>query len=335
MALSKLSEDQHRTIFSKLCNVLEPRIAVDFSCVSPELWALTQALRQQLRTDHEAAVATLCLKMGMRSYKELREAKELDNGPSAESSRRRTCNGLSAADLTLLGSLGSLLPALERLNLFYWPAGPGGWLMAGHDGMQRLMAGLGAGALPALTSLSLRDAHVGEAGASALAAALGRGALPRLKALTLSRAGIGDAGLAALAPALRRRPALEGLYFGFNPLGGEGLAALVSPAAADALSPMTRVLVKLKELLLGHTQMKLKVLDLSHTQITDAGCAILASALHSGALPELEVLDLQGIPASAASKAAVIQALADWRGYGFRISRWVRNSVPFMSTTLP
>ena len=331
MALSKLCEDQHRTIFSKLCNVLEPWIAVDFSSVSPELWALTQALRQQLRTDHEAAVATLCLKLGMRSFKELREAKELDNDLSAAIARQWPfpCNGLSAADLTLLGSLGSVLPALEQLSLDLI-CGTGD----GPEGVQRLMAGLGAGALPALTSVSLRHVHVGEAGASALAAALGRGALPRLKALTLKEVGIGDAGLVALAPALRRLPALEGLDFGFNPLGGEGLAALVSPVAADA-PPMTRVLAKLKELFLGHTQLKLKVLDLSFAQITDAGCAILASALHSGALPELEVLDLQGIPASAASKAAVIQALADWRGYGFRISRWVRNSVPFMSTTLP
>mgnify|MGYP001501287229 CR=1 FL=1 len=343
MALSKLSEDQHRTIFSKLCNVLEPWIAVDFSSVSPELRALTQALRQQLRTDHEAAVATLCLKMGMRSFKELREAKELDNGLSAAIARQWPfpCNGLSAADLTLLGSLGSVLPALEQLSLDLI-CGTGD----GPEGVQRLMAGLGAGALPALTSVSLRHVHVGEAGASALAAALGRGALPRLKALTLKEFGIGDAemvalapalrrlpalvgldfssnrigdaGLVALAPALRRLPALEGLKFRSNPLGSEGLAALVSPAAADALSPTTRVLAKFKELFLGHTQMKLKVLDLSFTQITDAGCAILASALHSGTLPELEVLGLQGIPASAASKAAVIQALADSRGYGSR-----------------
>ena len=213
----------------------------------------------------------------------------------------------------MLGSLGSVLPALEQLslNLICGPAD-------GPEGVQRLMVGLGAGALPALTSLSLRDTHVGDAGALALAAALGRGALPRLKALTLKEVGIGDAGLVALAPALRRLPALEGLKFRSNPLGSEGLAALVSPAAADALSPTTRVLAKFKELFLGHTQMKLKVLDLSFTQITDAGCAILASALHSGTLPELEVLGLQGIPASAASKAAVIQALADSRGYGSR-----------------
>ena len=51
--------------------------------------------------------------------------------------------------------------------------------------------------------------------------------------------------------------------------------------------------------------MKLMVLNLSRTQITDAGCAALASALESGALPALSTLFLAGIPASAAAKATV------------------------------
>ena len=82
---------------------------------------------------------------------------------------------------------------------------------AGPDGVQRLAAGLGAGALPAVTMLLLPSMHVGDAGASVLAAALGRGALPRLKTLSVSNAAIGDAALVALAPALRRLPALERL----------------------------------------------------------------------------------------------------------------------------
>ena len=53
---------------------------------------------------------------------------------------------------------------------------------------------------------------------------------------------------------------------------------------------------------------KLVGLDLQSTQITDAGCAALASALDSGALPALERLWLQGIPASAAAKATVRRA---------------------------
>ena len=55
---------------------------------------------------------------------------------------------------------------------------------------------------------------------------------------------------------------------------------------------------------------KLQGLNLNSTQITDAGCATLAAALNSGALPALEKLSLRGIPASAAAKAAVYAARA-------------------------
>ena len=56
---------------------------------------------------------------------------------------------------------------------------------------------------------------------------------------------------------------------------------------AGALSPPTGVLKKLEQL------------DLGHTQITDAGCAALASALDRGVLPLLYALG------SAAAQAAV------------------------------
>jgi len=281
MALAALSGDEQCVIFSQLCNVLDTRIAVAFSSTSSELRAVTQAPRQQLRADHEAAAA-LCHKMGMRSCKALREAKEVDC----------LLKGLSVDDLATLGTLGSVLPSLERLILIEPAAGP-------DDGVQRLVEKLGAGALPAVTRLILSSMHVGDAGASALAAALGRGALPRLKILYLLNAAIGDAGLVALAPALRRRPALESLGLCDNPFGDEGLAALVAPPPppAGALPPPTGGLTKLK------------VLYLASTQVTDAGCAALAAALDSGALPALETLYLEGIPASAAAKAAVMEAL--------------------------
>tara|TARA_B100000795_G_scaffold146942_1_gene110109 strand:+ start:191 stop:409 length:219 start_codon:yes stop_codon:yes gene_type:complete len=51
-------------------------------------------------------------------------------------------------------------------------------------------------------------------------------------------------------------------------------------------------------------------LNLSNTQVADAGCAVLTTALDSGALPALEQLDLNGIPASAAATTAVREALA-------------------------
>eukprot|EP00964_Phaeocystis_antarctica_P025206 scaffold14149_cov66-Phaeocystis_antarctica.AAC.3 len=261
MALSKLSGDQHRGIFSQLCNVLDPGLAVALSSASNELRTATQALLQQLRADHEAAAA-LCRKVGLLSCKELREAKKVHWGNK----------GLFSADLALLGTLGSVLPALERLVIIKPAAGP--------DGGQRLAAGLGAGALPAVTDLYLTRMHVGDAGASALAAALGRGALPRLEILGLVNAGISDAGLVALAPALRRLPALKRLELQCNPFSDEGLAALLAPPPAGALPPTTGVLTKLKEL------------DLRSTQVTDVGWDALAAALDSGALPRLKTLCL-------------------------------------------
>ena len=284
MAFAALSEDVQRILCVQLCNVLEPRLSVYLSSVSRELREATQAQRQQLRAGHEAAAA-LCLKLGVRGCKELREATSVD-------SRHKF---LTAAELTLLGTLGSVLPALQRLTIVQTSGA------AGPDGVQRLAEKLGAGALPALTSLEINSTHVGDAGASALAAALGRGALPRLKYLRLTSAAIGDAGLVALAPALRRMPALERLSLACNPFGDEGLTALVAPPPppAGVPPPPAAGLKKLKKLWLGNTK------------ITDAGCAALAAALDSGALPALKVVVLEGTPASAAAKAAVQTALED------------------------
>ena len=133
MALSKLSGDEQRIVFSQLCNVLDPGIAVALSSVSNELRAATRVPLQQLKTGHEAAAA-LCRKLGYRNCKALREATVVDSW--------KKC--LTADELRLLGTLGSLLPALERLQLFEPAAGP--------DGVQQLAEGLGAGALPAVTS---------------------------------------------------------------------------------------------------------------------------------------------------------------------------------------
>ena len=98
---------------------------------------------------------------------------------------------------------------------------------------------------------------------------------------------------------MRRLPALEHLSLYRNPLGDEGLAALLEAS----LSPPTTEG--------GLT--KLKSLNLSFTQVTDAGCAALAAALDGGELPALECVYLLGIPASAAAIAAVEAALATSR----------------------
>ena len=140
MALAALSGDEQLVIFVQLCNVLDPGVAVAFGSASSELWELTQAPRQQLQADHEAAAA-LGRKAGKRSCKSLREAKGV------------VCNGkgLSSDDLALLGTLGSLLPALETLRVNEPAAGP--------DGVPRLAEKLGAGALPAVIELNLNHTH--------------------------------------------------------------------------------------------------------------------------------------------------------------------------------
>ena len=66
MALAALSGDEQRVIFVQLCNALDPGVAVAFGSASSELWELTQAPRQQLQADHEAAAA-LGHKAGKRS----------------------------------------------------------------------------------------------------------------------------------------------------------------------------------------------------------------------------------------------------------------------------
>ena len=56
--------------------------------------------------------------------------------------------------------------------------------------------------------------------------------------------------------------------------------------------------------------MQLEVLSLRRTEVSDSGCANLVAALDSGTLPAVEVLELDGIPASDTAKAAVSEALA-------------------------
>ena len=293
--LDALPDEIQQVIFGQLCNALDPRSAVAYSSASKGLREPMQRVGegagksplQQLKEEN-AAAAALGLKAGVQSCKALREAKDIE----------WRNQGLSTTDLATLGKLIPVLPALEELILIDTLDLDEESASPGPDGGQ-LVEWLGVGALPAMTLLWLGSVCVGDAGASALAAALDRGALPRLNHLALSHAAIGEAGLAALAPALRRRPALVMLGLEGNAFGDEGLSALVAPPPADAPPPQAEVLAKL----------------LGDTQITDDGCARLASRLRSGALTALEVLDLEGIPASEAARAAVYQARPGLQGW--------------------
>ena len=106
MALATLTGDEQGIVFTQLCNVLDPGVAVALSSVSNELRTATQPLLPQLRADHDEATA-LCRKVGMRGCKELREARGVD----------WRNKGLTAADLGLLGALGSVPVSYTHLTL--------------------------------------------------------------------------------------------------------------------------------------------------------------------------------------------------------------------------
>ena len=150
--LDALPEEIQQIVFGQLCKALDPRSAVAYSSASKGLRELMQRVGegagksplQQLKEEN-AAAAALCLKLGVRSCKALREAKQI------------SCfdKGISATDLATFGKLTPELPALERLSLSEGSAS------AGPDGGQRLVEGLGVGALPAVTCFELGNVCVG------------------------------------------------------------------------------------------------------------------------------------------------------------------------------
>ena len=302
--METLPEEIQRLIFGKLCNLLHPRLAVDFSLASKRLSELmhqqvgaSKSALQELKDDNEMAAGLIKdNKIRQPRYVQCCEAlrKDFDYDPTI------LWNTLLArptvADLATLGKMCSVLPALENLYLLCGVNEPNS---APNAGLEKLAKNLGVGALPAVIRVRFVKLHLGEAGASALAAALvDRGAMRPLEHLELSDAAISDAALVALAPALRRRLALEYINLSFNPFGDEGLAALLAPPRPVGAPPPPKGVLA-----------KLKTLYLRGTQVSDAGCAALTAALDSGALPALEMLCLDSTPASAAAKAAVEEAL--------------------------
>ena len=132
------------------------------------------------------------------------------------------------------------------------------------------------------------DAQAGLQGATALASSLTKRALPSLLWLELDKNELGDAELAALAPALRQLPKLKVLWLDGNNITDRGLASLLAPGVLPSLEQ----------------------LYLQDCWVTDEGCATLASALRSGALPSLIVLGLYGNLASEEAQKAVYEVVA-------------------------
>ena len=156
--------------------------------------------------------------------------------------------------------------------------------------------------------------HVGDAGASALAAALDRGALPRLEVLVLTTP----------PSATRRwRPSRR-------PCGGgprwRNSASVATRSATRASPPSWRRRRRCRHAAAaGWRAEEAQVARPRCTQVTDAGCATLAAALDSGALPALDTLHLDDIPASGAARRRAASEI--WFLRRSRLLRRLRRAV--------
>ena len=289
----RLCPDARAIVNDDLVNPLAPQHALNLSSTCTEQYKLLgEGARQQLKEAHKRA-GELCDHMGVGSVVELREATSVTWLIGKEPG--------SCGYLVEFGSLGPVLPKLRAFALTM-QAGASTTIScrSSYGPLEELTVGLlqqvdphddqGWGGrectLCALTDLTLTGVHVAERGALALAQALDLGALPRLKQLNLGDTDIGDAALEYLAPALRRRPALESLRLGDNSeLSDDGIVALIEPQPADedVPPPPTGML------------RRLRLLDLSHTDVTVEGCVFLQRALAKGLLPALDTLNLLGV----------------------------------------
>jgi len=189
------------------------------------------------------------------SCRELRAATELDWWQK----------GLDTNDMAVLGMILRFLPSLQSLEVSDNPVG--------DTGMQAMCAGLGVGTASSLSVLNLAGNKFGPAGAEVLAAALGRGAMPKLEELKIYCNAIGSQGLTALAAPLRKMPALKRLLLNSCDTGDEGVASLVDNLGKNDFK-------------------KLEMLGLLDDNITDAGCAALASSLDTGGMPMIDKIVL-------------------------------------------
>ena len=258
-----LGDDEVGLVAHELCDPLRPLAAVNLGSTAKGLRMPMQAALKQLRQHHQEAEAFAAL-AGL-SILQLRNNNSLRLGIKWKHS-------LTLAHWRTLGTLigcGSL-PMLENLQI----EGD----ECGSEGVALLAAGLHRGGLPSLLMLCLSSSQIGDQAASALASALTIRAVPALDSFHFYENRMGDVGTPALIPALRQLPLTTLCVCGNDHIDDQFLAALIA-------QPMTGV--PLLE--------SLQVLDLCQSHITDAGCAALASALLSGALPALTQVDLREV----------------------------------------
>jgi uncharacterized protein (TIGR02996 family) len=178
--------------------------------------------------------------------------------------------------------------------------------------------------LAGLTTLVLRDCHIGSAGAASLAssphlaglekldvmdngidnagavALAGSPHLTNLVELSCRNNSIGPAGVRALAPA--HRPRLTRLYLSVNPLGLEGVRALVVSPSLGRLNCLGLGVVCLRaadadrvaaaRALAGSPHVAgLKSLDLFRNHVGDAGARALAESPHLANLADLDLFE--------------------------------------------
>ena len=270
--LLDLSHDEVSIVTHELCDPLRPLLAVHLSSTAKGLWVPMQEQLAELRQRH-AEAAAFARFAGFQSCAALADADELELGAHPMHNRP-----LSIAHWRALGMLfgcGSL-PKLVALSIIADDNG--------DEGVVSLADGLRRSRMPVLIAFQLLRAEIGPQGATALASALTKRALPSLEHLSLSANPLGDAGLATLLPALRQHPKLDTVHLAGTNISDESVASLVAQPT------------KLKSL---------ENLYIGHNQITDAGCATLASALRGGALPALYRLDVQNNPASGEATDAV------------------------------
>jgi len=280
--LLALSHDELGVIVDGLADPLQPVVAVTFSSTCKGLRTPLETALGKLAQRYLRALG-LCGGLRM-SCAELADLNELW--------RARIREGQCDVTFEHFATLGMLLPKwLPRLQQLGLEA-----YQFGDVSIRALCAGLGPGAAPSLRCLSLGRNKIGPAGAEALAAALFRGAMPNLEMLHIDLNPIGNQGVAALATLLRKRPAFKALNLGSCGIGDEGVASLVANLGKDDFK-------------------KLEMLYLYTNQLTDVGCATLIAALKSGAMPELDGLDV-GDNAAASDEAtlAVDEAVdARWK----------------------